>query len=181
MMYADKSYIHKFAIAEKLKIDFFNNHTSITKVSFDYTHYLNSANSNNDCFNFGIDSKVIKHLNHINLDLGVGYLSSSAKESSQKLSDYNSYKVNFGLNATFFNYLIGLKTNYTHKEYQNENPLFHKTQLDKKIDYQFAINRYGFLTYQTKFEYIRNISNIEPYSYNKWILSINIIKTFKGL
>ena len=71
---------------------------------------------------------------------------------------------------------------YQNKKYDKENPLFQKKQTDKQTDIQAIINRKGkYITYQTKVEYVDNSSNIEPYSYKKWILSINFIKQFKGL
>jgi len=180
--YGDEDYIQKFGIGENIKFNFLKDHTNETKLYFGYNHYLNSAELNEDYFQFNLNSKVTKHLNkYLDLALGVGYENHTDKNKNDNATEYDKYQTNFKTNLKLFSYMIDLGVDYEYKKYKDKNELFQKTQIDKNLHYQLAFNRYGFLTYQTKFEYIKNISNIEPYSYNKWVISINLIKTFKGL
>jgi len=181
--YGHNDLINRVGVGESLKFDFLKNHTSITNITFNYSHYLDSDIVADDYFNLKIDQKVIKHFKYnTNLLLKFGFENNYKKDDSQNITDYKSYKIGTGGDITFADYKVELLYDYQNKKYDKENPLFQKKQTDKQTDIQAIINRKGkYITYQTKVEYVDNISNIEPYSYKKWILSINFIKQFKGL
>jgi len=176
-------YSNKLGIGEKINFDFLDNYKNTTNLSLNYIHYLTSTNINNDNYYLlNLSSKLNKNIKTLNIFTNISLEGTKKTKSSHNATQYKLATLGIGLNWQISNYLINLNTNYTLKKYLDENSLFQKHEFDKKIDSEISFTRKGkYLDYQTKFEIINNISNIEPYSYNKWLLSVNIIKQFKGL
>jgi hypothetical protein len=179
--YGNDDYNHKFGIGENIQFDF-RDYTSISDIKIDYTHYLLSTINNDDYYALTLSSKLIKHIKSINLFANINLKGTKKSKSSDNATQYKQAGIGAGIDWSISKYILNLQTNYTIKKYIDENLLFKTYQFDKKLDSELSILKKGkYLDYQTKLEIINNQSNIKPYSYNKWILSINIIKQFKGL
>ena len=180
--YGGEDYTHKFGIGEEVNFGFLDSYTNTTNLSFNYIHYLTSNINNDNYYLLNLSSKLNKNIKTLNLFTNLSLEGTKKTKSSQNATQYKLATLGIGLNWQISKYIINLNTNYTLKKYLDENLLFQKYEFDKKIDSEISFIKKGkYLDYQTKLEVINNISNIEPYSYNKWILSVNIIKQFKGL
>jgi len=181
--YGNDDYTNYFGVGENIKFNFLENYTNTANISFGFNHYLSRTIEASDYYLFKLDNKLERHFKHkINLYLNLGMENTKKTKTSTNVTEYNAYKIGLGTNASYSSYLVDLKSNLTFKNYTDENIYFLKNEKDKKIETTLSLFKKGkFFTYQTKFDLINNISNIAPYEYNKWLLSINIIKKFKGL
>ena len=179
--YANTSYLNRFEISEKVKFNFLNDHTNISKFAIFFNKYIQTHD--NDYYGISLDTKVIKHLlSNLDIAINVGIEDTTkTKQTNNKLLEYTSYQSGLATDFNIFSKDIKLSVDYNLKRYKKENSYFQKTQIDKKLEYGLIVASKSFFTYQTEIKYINNISNIKPYSYNKWIVGFNIIKTFKGL
>jgi len=178
--YGNESYLNRFEVSEKVSFNFLKDHTSITNLSLFMNKY--TQNDSNDYYGIAFDTSVIKHLlSNLDIGLKVGIENTIKDKNEAENVEYTLYKTGINSRLEIFSRELKLSADYNIKKYNDINKYFQKKQTDKKLDVKFSISSKGFFIYQTEIEYINNISNLEPYSYNKWLIGFNIIKTFKGL
>jgi tetratricopeptide (TPR) repeat protein len=181
LRYGNNEYANRFSINPQIEFDFLKDHTNITNFILEYNHYLKATNGD-DYFLVNFNSKVIKHLYFLDVGVKAEYENSFKKNSSTKTDEYQKYGGEIGFYIPIFNRRLNLETTYFAQNYKDEDKVFHKKEEVKEFSGSIELLKKGrFLDYATKVEYINHHSNIEPYSYNKYIISINFIKQFKGL
>lgn len=177
--YSNEHYLNRYSIGESINFKFLKKNKSITNLKFTLNKYAKDDTKNYS--EFSIDTKLISNiLDSLNLSANLEYKTASSDKGYIQ-NDYNSFKLGIGSKISISKYEVELNANYKTKNYNKLNTLFNKKQEDKIANYKISFNSKGFFTYQTEVEYINNKSNIKPYSYDKWLISVNLIKTFKGL
>jgi len=178
VMYGGEPYLNKFTLGETIDFNIQNNHKNVINLMIAYNRYYkyNQQNSYQIIFN----DKFIKYFDTHNMSILLG-IESNQKEFSKAINvSYNKYKIDTNLNLNIKEFYIQTNINYDATYYKNEDPYFLKKRIDRKVDYIFNINlKHNNTIYQLQTEYTQNISNIDPYSYNKVIISLNLIKHFK--
>ena len=178
--YANESYLDRFELNERIDFNFLKDHTSVSNLSLFMNKYI--QDDSNNYYGIAFDTSVTKHLlKNFDIGLKVGIENTIKEKEEAQNVEYTLYKAGINSRLEIFSRELKLSADYNLKKYNDINPYFQEKQTDKKIDLKFSISSKGFFIYQTEIEYINNISNLEPYSYNKWLIGFNIIKTFKGL
>ena len=180
--YSDDSYLNKFRIATNI-YNKFQKSKLTTKYLITYNNYLADSKVSKDYVDYRIDA-ILSHKfdnllfsNMLSGELG-------KRIGGNKADEFGKYQLYTSLKYSLDTYTFGTKFAYSYKRYEKTNPTFNKKQTDQKTIAEIMMVKkiktfnHNF-SIQTKAKYIDNHSNINAYSYNKFQISIDIIKKFK--
>jgi len=172
-IYDKKHYLYTYGIEENIKIPI-NNILSTLNLKID--NYLYKDSTQNSTL-YSISNK----LNYSIWNLLVGFEKNKAHKANNNIG-YNKYNMQIGIKYPYNSYLFNTNFHYNIKKYHDTFVLFNKKEIDKeKILNISLLKKYTTCSLEIIYNRIINDSNIEPFEYNKWNLSINIIKKIKGL
>ena len=178
LRYSNHSYMEKFGVFSQIKI---KSH----KFEFQYyqKQFLQKKYSFRDASHIMTNDVISYKKNNHYLYSTIQIDVESAKKGSTSSSDYDSLLLKLKDNYIFSNkFILTPIISYDFTYYPVKNALFNKDQKDNNFDFQLqTLTKFKKFDIQTNLEYTKNISNINLYEYDKWILSVNIIKQFKGL
>jgi len=182
--YSDESYLNKFRFGENRYYKF-NKNKLTNKYMITYNNYLADGKVSKDYLDYRIDSLFShKHNNFLFSTLLSGEL--AKRVGGNKADEFGKYQIGGGMKYSLHSWVFGTKIAYSHKRYEQTNPTFNKKQTDQKTISEISVLKkvksfnHNF-SIQAKVKYIDNNSNIDAYSYNKFLISLDIIKKFKVL
>jgi len=176
--YGGEHYLNRISLGETLNFKFLTYNKNTTNLKYTINQYAKDDKQNYKAID--INSKLSSQFKVLNLSANVGYKLASS-DKNYILNDYHTLQMGLASKINISKYEVALNLTRKIKKYDDTNPLFNKKQEDHTMSYKASFNTKGYFIYQTQIEYINNNSNIKPYSYDKWLISVNLIKTFKGL
>jgi len=183
--YSNESYLNKFKLGETLYNKIYNNKLT-NKFILTYNNYLADGKVSKDYLDYRIDSFIShKYTNSIVLNAMLsGEL--AKKIGGNQADEFKKWQTYGNINYKINSYTFGTKIAYSYKRYEKTNTIFNKKQTDQKTIYQIMMKKriqsfkHNF-SIQTILKYVNNNSSINAYSYNKFQISLDIIKKFKVL
>jgi len=182
--YGNDEYMNSFKIGENIEFDFFETFNNYTTFFIGYNKSLLSNSKSDNYYEAVFKTAVTKHLldNRVNVKVGAGGADTFTQKSDTNAISYYRFNYNVGVDFLVLNRKIDLRTDVTFTNYKKGNNYFDKKEKDREYHYIIAMDSkksYGFIS-RTKLEYVNHISNLEPYKYKKFLVSIEFIKKFKG-
>jgi len=178
VQYANESYLNRFNFNEGIE-KIFNNYKNTLNLSLTSNKYIKDSDYNH--YTISISNQLKKYFYNNSTQITLGLENGIEEKNTNKNISYTSFKTAIDYKTIISKKTLDFIVNYDIKRYKDKNIYFQKKQIDNKFDCKLFITTQGSIKYQTKIEYINNDSNIKPYSYDKWIIDLGIIKNFKGL
>ncbi|NPA56066.1 MAG: tetratricopeptide repeat protein [Epsilonproteobacteria bacterium] len=112
----------------------------------------------------------------------LGYTKSKGHDDSISTTFYDMYTLKLRDVYTKSAYSIDGYIKYDHIKYDREYTIFDTVQNDNKMSLSLTLTKkMRAFNVQVNYTYIKNNSNIEPFTYHKSTCYVGVLKSFKGL
>ena len=178
--YANHPYMERLGLFSQLKLN-----SNKIELQLSWKKHLKIKDKYRDAYHIMMHDINYYKTKHNNLYTTIQFDMESAKKASKNESyvDYKSILLKLKDNYLISNkFILSPIIGYKFKYYSVKNETFDKYQQDNNMNLTLQLlNKLKNFNIQSNVSYIKNISNINSYGYEKWLFNINLIKQFQGL